>query len=306
MRINVFLFLNSISICRMACGQDAPVAVSDSQSLAALHEIGRGVPWSRIGSPPSQQAVASRAGRWRQESAAFNKAFSLLKQSWTVEAVESPGDLRSRVRQYEDLIRTVTDAGGYGNLVLADAARRLSLGLLGHYAVMHPTEYLAIGELLPDVRIRLLDCHATSDMIAAELGLAAPSGSWHLSEGKEELALIFGRDGSSFHSAFGSALLGTPSKLMGTRDVSALLYRLTESEMLARCGLPALVEFLKRGGTLANVLKSFNMVMADQGTKFAFPPFGEQRIYGDSIYMLVNAVRKENGNALPFRGLVGE
>src|SRR5262249_52289153 len=161
---------------------------------------------------------------------------------------------RFRVRQYEDLIRTVTDAGGYGNLVLSDTARRLSLaargnnrvgrvasaagararssddsdaghlrgaatklvpgaaatlwaariwpasfvarrrrwtridsssrlafgpnrgcaiprdyyhgllGLLSHYAVTHPSEYAAVGDMLADVRIRLLDCPATSDM----------------------------------------------------------------------------------------------------------------------------------------------
>lgn len=282
MRINVFLFLSSMLVCHVGFGQDAPSTVSDSQSLAALHEIGRGVPWSRVGSPPSQQVAASRTEHWRQESAAYNKAFSLLKQSWTVEAVESPSDLRFRVRQYEDLIRTVTEAGGYGNLVLADTARRLSLGLLSHYAVTHPSEYTAIGDLLADVRIRLLDCPATSDMIADELGLAPPSGSWHLSEKKEELTLIFGRDGSSFRSAGGSALLGllSPSKMMSKRDVSALLYRLTEAEMLARCILPALVEFLKRGGSPANVLESFATVMEDQGTRYAFPPLGERRIFG--------------------------
>jgi hypothetical protein len=297
-----------MSLCCLGFGQDAPVTIRDSQSLAALHQIGRGVPWSRIGSPPSQQAQASRAEQWRGESAAYNKALSLLKQSWTVEAVENPGDLRLQVRQYEDLIRTVTEAGGYGNLVLADTARRLNLGLLSHYAITHPSEYTAIGDLLADVRIRLLDCPATSDMIADEIGLAPPSGSWNLSEKKEELALIFGNDGSSFRTAGGSALLGllSPSKMMGKRDVSALLYRLIEDEMLARCILPALVEFLKRGGSLANVLESFNKVMEDQGTRFAFPPLGAPRIYGDNIQALVDVVRKLNGKALPFRALVGE
>ena len=308
MRINVFLFLSSMLLCHVGFGQDAPSAVSDSQSLAALHQIGRGLPWSRIGSPPSQQALASRAEQWRQESAAYNKAFSLLKQSWTGEAVDNPSDLRFRVRQYEDFIRTVTDAGGYGNLVLADSARRLSLGMISRYAVTHPSDYATIEDLLADVRIRLLDCPATSDMIADELGLAPPSGSWRLSERKEELTLIFGNYGSSFRSAGGSALLGllSPSKMMGKRDVSALLYRFVEDEMTARCILPALVEFLKRGGSLANVLESFNTMMEDQGTRFAFPPLGERRIFGDNIQALVNLVRKWNGKAMPFGALVGE
>src|SRR4051812_21542263 len=111
MRINAFLLLSTMLVCRMATGQDTPVVGSDSPSLAALHEIGRGVPWSRIGSPPAQQAIASRAGQWQRESAAYNMAFSILKQSWAAEAVESADDLRLRVRQYEDFIRTVTNVG---------------------------------------------------------------------------------------------------------------------------------------------------------------------------------------------------
>ena len=307
MKINVFLVLSSMLLCRVGFGQDAPSATSDSQSLTALHEIGRGVPWSRIGSPPSQQALASRAGQWRQESAAYARAFSLLKQSWTGEAVENPGDLRLQVRQYEALIRTVTDAGGYGNLVLADSARRLSLGIIGRYAVTHPSEYATIGDLLTDVRVHLLDCPATSEMIADELGLAAPSGSWHLSEKEEELGLVFRSDGSSFREAGGRSLLGalTPSTMMGKRDVSGLLSRLMESEMMARAILPAVVEFLKRGGSLAN-LESFNTVMEDQGTRFAFPPLGEQRIYSDNVRELVNGFRKWNGKRVPFGALVGE
>jgi hypothetical protein len=307
MRINVFLVLCSMLVCHVGFGQDPPSAVSDSQSLVALHEIGRGVPWSRIGSPPSQQALASRVEQWRQESAAYARAFSLLKQSWTGEAVDNPGDLRFRVRQYEDFIQNVTDVGGYGNVVLADSARRLSLGMIGRYAVTHPQEYATIGDLLAEVRVRLLDCPATSDMIADELRLAAPSGSWHLSEKQEELRLVFRSDGSDFHNAAGRSLLGvlTPSSMMGKRDVSGLLHRLTEDEMMARCILPAMVEFLKRGGSLAN-LESFNKVMQDQGTRFAFPPLGERRIFADNIQALVTVFRKWNGQAMPFRALVGE
>ena len=66
----------------------------------------------------------------------------------------------------------------------------------------------------------------------------------------------------------------SPSKMMGKRDVSALLFRLIEDEMLARCILPALVEFLKRGGSLAK-MESFNKLMEDQRTRYAFPPLGE-------------------------------
>jgi hypothetical protein len=306
MKISVFLALSTMMVCRLGLGQDA-LSASHSQSRTALHEIGRGVPWSRIGSPPSQQAMASRAGQWRQESAAYARAFSLLKQSWTGEMLDNTSDLRFLVRQYEDFIRTVTDAGGYGNLVLADSARRLTLGMIGRYAVTHPSEYAAIGDVLVDVRVRLLDCPATHHMIADELGLAVPSGSWHLSERQEELRLIFRNDGSDFHSAGGRSLLGslTPSTMMGKRDITGLLQRLMEDEMLARAILPALVEFLKRGGSLEK-LESFNTVMQDQGTRFAFPPLGERRIFGDNIQGLVNLFRKWDSKTVPFSALVGE
>ena len=74
----------------------------------------------------------------------------------------------------------------------------------------------------------------------------------------------------------------------------------------ARAILPALVEFLKRGGSLANVLESFDTVMEDQGTRFAFPPLGSPRIFGGNIRELVNGFRKGNGKTVTFRALVGE
>ena len=202
----IFLAGLSLVSCHPGVTQTAAVGTDSPPAAGTLHDIGRAIKWMRIGAPPSLERQATRAEEWQRESAAYKKAFSLLKQSWSVEAADNPSDLRFRVRQYEDLIKTVTDAGGYGNLVLADTARRLSLGLLSQYVVTHPSEYATVGDLLADLRIRLLDCPATSDMIADELGLAPPSGSWHLSEGKQDLVLIFGNDGSSFRTAGGSSL----------------------------------------------------------------------------------------------------
>jgi len=163
-----------------AC-QEPARATQDQARKMSISSMGRGASWPHIGAPPSPGSHASRAEQWRAESASFHEAFGVIKGSWTGEAVDTPSELRSKVGQYEDLIRTVTDSGGYGNVVLADTLRRLSSGLLGRYVTSHPSDYAVVGEILETNRIRLLDSPAVGGMLMEELELAPPSGKWHLS-----------------------------------------------------------------------------------------------------------------------------
>ena len=157
--------------CHSAGAQEPANSLSSSRPRATLYDIGRAIPWSHIGAPPPQGSPAARVEKWQREAAAYDQAFQVIKESWTGEAMENPDELRFRVGPYEDLIRTVTGSGGYGNLALADCLRRLSLSLLIRYAVTHPLEYEAVGDLLSKDRVRLLDCPATGDMVAEELKL---------------------------------------------------------------------------------------------------------------------------------------
>jgi hypothetical protein len=184
----------------IANAQEPPNSLT---SPLALYDIGRALTWSHIGSPPSQRNPAARAEEWRRESASYRKAFDIIRSSWTGEDAKKPDDLRFKVRQYEDLVRTATESGGYGNILLADCLRRLSLALPVRYGLAHPSEYAAVGNILEQERVRLLDCGAIGDMLMEELRLAPPSGGWHLAESREELDLIFRSDGSSLTNEAG-------------------------------------------------------------------------------------------------------
>jgi len=104
--------------------------------------------WPHIGSPPAEAGPSPRAAEWRQEAAKFAQSFEAIKQSWSGEEVLSAGDLQFRVQQYEDLVQTISGSRGYGNVLLADCLRRLSLTLLIEYALAHPSENEAIAEIL--------------------------------------------------------------------------------------------------------------------------------------------------------------
>jgi hypothetical protein len=296
-----FVFL----ICHAIEGQEP---VNDGRRPpTTLHEIGRVSPWSHIGSPPSQGSSVSRLAGWPAESASYHEAFDVIRRSWTGEVPTNSDNLRFMVAQYEDMIRITTESGGYGNLVLADSLRRLSLSLLLRYAVTHPSEYEAVGDILEKDRVRLLDCPATGEMVTEELNLAPPSGKWHLSENREDLDLIFRTNGSNVRNETGRTLFDppVPSKLIHQRDVNGLLHRLLTDDMFERVSLAALIEFLRRGGTLTD-LKSFDRVMRKQVERFRFPPLGIDRVWVDHVEALIEAVRKWEGkDIIPFSAIVG-
>src|ERR1043166_2692007 len=109
-----------------------------------LSGIGRASSWPHIGAPPSDRSPAARSKQWLQERAAFDRALEIARREWSGEPIKRIEDLRFQVIQYEDAIRTVTAAGGYGNLILADSFRRLDLALIARYLVMRPSEYAVI------------------------------------------------------------------------------------------------------------------------------------------------------------------
>jgi hypothetical protein len=309
----------SIRVLVFACLALQPFRCIDGQEPArtpisrpqgpSLSDIGGAMPWHHIGAPLSPESAAPRVAQWQAEVAYFREAFEAIRQTWTGEAVDSPGELRSKVGRYEDLVRTVTDSGGYGNLLLADTLRRLSVGLLVRYVMAHPSDYAVVGEILETNRVRLLDCAAVGNMLTEELKLAPPSGQWHLSESQKELELIFIADGSSLHEAGLGMLVGGPgpSSLIAKRDITALLSRLMATESTERMVLAGFLEFLKQGGTVAD-LGSFEHIMAKEKSRFQFPPLGvsDATIRVGYIAALLKAYQPWEGRAVPFSALVGE
>src|SRR5579862_5657260 len=116
--------------CAIAKGQGT-AGVQGGSRPATLYEIER--PWSYIGSPPRAGSAVGRVQDWARQSDRLNRTFETIKRSWTGQEIQNAEELRFRAAQYEDIIRMVTDAGGYGNLVLADSLRHMSLALLYRY-----------------------------------------------------------------------------------------------------------------------------------------------------------------------------
>jgi len=246
---------------------------------ATLTQINH-LPWPRIGSPPAEGGRPADASQWRQEAAAFGHAFEAIRGSWTGEEVMSIADLRGRVRQYEDLIATVTGSPGYGNALLADCLRRLSLTLMVEYALGHPAENDAIGELLRTDRVRLLDCDTVQGMLSEELKIDRPPGGWRIVESRQQFDSLFQGGGTTYGKEMRRVFWAVPgtSALINKRDVYALLIRIVETETLERVELSGLIEFRRLGGRLedldGNDVRPFLRVMEHDRRRFQFLPAG--------------------------------
>jgi hypothetical protein len=271
-----------------------------------LSDIGNRVPWHHIGAPPDAGSPTPRLKEWPVERADFNMAPALTEQSWTGEAPGTPGELRSKVWKYEDLLRAVTDSGGYGNLILGDTARRLSVALMARYIVAHPSDYAVVDDILRADRVRLLDCAAFAEMLESELKLAPPSGRWHLSENWDELTLVVATDGSTVHNLSRGmpSIRPGPSELATRRQITVLLSRIIYEEGLERATFAGLIEFLKRGGSLSD-LHSFDRIMGKDRGQFRYVPFGKDAVLNvDAIAAFQKIFGAEKG--IPFSQLVGK
>ncbi len=301
-RIIVVAMLTSAAA---ACGQDA--ANPSKPQANGIADIGHTSNWPHIGAPPPAGAPSSRLAAWRAESAAYSEAFDSIKRSWTGFAA-SPDDLRFKVQQYEDLIRTFTESGGYGNLILADIARRLSDALLSQWAVVHVQESGVARDLMEKDRVHLLDCRASGDMVTEESGVAPPPGGWRLSD-RAGVEVAFRASHSDLNNETDRMLLGgsTHPRLMTKRDVNGLIYMLIAEEVTDRMSLPTLLEFERLGGDPAN-MSNWVSVMRNQQHTFPFPLLGEQGglAAGAHVAALIQRARAWEGRQVPFSAIVPE
>jgi hypothetical protein len=199
-----------------------------------LDDISHRGSWPHIGSPPGENVETPRRQAWPVERGAFYSALGALRLAWTGKIPGAFDELRFQVNQYEDFVLTVTSSGGYGNLVLADSGRRLSLLVTSYFAVLHPSDRPEIAQLLGGRRVRLLECPATIDMIRQELNIAPPPGGWRISERRADLESILRSNGSTVAKEAGRLLISPPGpeKLLAKRDVNLLLMRLAYDEEL--------------------------------------------------------------------------
>jgi hypothetical protein len=235
-----------------------------------------------------------------------------LKRSWTGEAPANPSDLRLRVGEYEDLLKIAMSSGGYGNLVLADCLRRLSITLLSDYLLARPAEHSVVAGILAARRVRLLDASALREMLTEELNLQPLDGQWRLSEKKGDLEEVFGASGSTYRDAIGRMLLGRPtvSSMMTRRDINGLLIRLMEDESAERVSLAGFAEFLNQGGRFEDIrlddVRPFLQVMEKERRRFQFPPMGINMLRVEQLDLMLRSFQARGGKAAPFAAVIGQ
>lgn len=189
----------------------------------------------------------------------------------------SIGDLQFKVRQYEDLIGTIGQSSGYGNVLLLDCLRRLSLTMMLEYAVGHPSENEALAAMRKG-RTRLLDSPAVAAMLVEELNMSPPGGSWHLSENRQQIDFVFQSKASDFGAQSSRLLFGLSktADLMRSRDVYGVLLRLIEVDAVECAHLPGFLQFRTLGGRMEDALKvaRYDPPMESAMLKFRFAPLG--------------------------------
>jgi hypothetical protein len=218
-------------------------------------------------------APAARTDAWRRETAAYTQGLAALRQSWTSFAT-SASDLEFKVKQYEDLIQTLTESGGYGNLILASFARKLSDALLIEWAVAHPQENQVARTIMDKSRVHLLQGRAVGEMVTEESGVTAPRGAWHLAD-REGLEAVLSASASDLSKETGRLIFSGsgPSKLMTMRDLNAVIYLLIGDEVIDQMSLPTLLEYERLGGS-PDDLKPWETIMRKQERVYAFPLLG--------------------------------
>ncbi len=205
--------------------------------VMTVYDIGHAQHWPHIGAPPREGSDRERSLAWPSESLSFNRALDALRLGWHNEIPRTGDALRLEDRRYEDLVLTVTSAGGFGNLVLADTARRLDLYVLSAYAVLHPSEHATIADILAGRRVHLLSADAAGDMIGEELHMPPPRGRWRLSEG--DLDPLLRDNGSTLAQESKWMVLFPPGPAATSAfgSVNFLLYRLAmDDQTLIGCG----------------------------------------------------------------------
>jgi hypothetical protein len=299
-----FARASTLTILLASCATSQESQTAPDRQPRSLYDIGHAPNWPHIGSAPTKDSPPSRIQAWPDERKSFDEALGTLKRSWSGEIPTTAGELKFQVNQYEDVVRTATSAGGYGNLILADTARRLDLALLSYYVILHSQDHAAVAEILNDHRVRLLDCAATADMIAEELKISPPTGKWHLSEG-EDLERVLRSNGSSISREVGRTMMYPPGsgKLINQRDVNFLLIKLTYDEEEEVSTLASLMEALKRGGR-PEIPGSFQRVIDMNREGFPFAPTGVTWPW-PQVSALIDRAQKWDGKPISISLVVG-
>lgn len=159
----------------------------------------------------------------------------------------------SRVEMYAAIAGRWRGAHGYANYVLADTLDVLSILHLGRWLTEDPNQAQRCSTLLESLNLPLLTPTVFQEIYRAKLG-----DSIRLEAANDEQMLASmtrlgdARDGFPALAADSLTSMNTGA-LLNRADPAAFLLRLSNTDLLGRGALAQLIEFIQKGGRLADV-----------------------------------------------------
>lgn len=224
--------------------------------------------WPRVSSLQAMELVPK--DRHKSIKRSYDLAVKLFEKIVSFE--ENIGkidgtNIQSVINTYSNLSSGLRSKGGYVNILLADSVSRLALRHISIFLVQNTKEYQQAKLMLTQMNLPLFSktefigilieegVMSENDNIARQILEAQTLRSILESMGTDVMSILFVEGGVDMSTSF----------LLRHSDSALLLVRISETDGVAEVYLPGLVEFLKLGGTYADLdlrdIRKFKKIM---------------------------------------------
>lgn len=187
-------------------------------------------------------------------------------------------------------------AGGYTNVVLFDSMRRVALARLAGEAVNDARFATEAKSIMSLVTNSVLSDDAVRKVFSIDGSIGADEWRDVVFSGISYRPSVAGG-----HLPWAATQL-TSSYLLNNRNLPALLYRISETDMLAKCHTAALIIFLGNGGSLSdltpNDIRKFREIMGDSLKNFRDDYMGIKRISVSHLLLFLDSLATSAPNGL--------
>ncbi len=163
------------------------------------------------------------------------------------------------VYDYVTIGNAVSDGGGYVNYVMGDVFYRMSLSRLAFFLLENPTRYDEVERLWRKLKRPNFEISQLATILQEEIGIPRAESKLEsaLSKGllyktTEELIQQH-RKPILIESKEDMKNIFSTSYLLENENVSLLLWRMGETDLMLESLIPGLIEFLRRGGEIDNL-----------------------------------------------------
>lgn len=196
-----------------------------------------------------------------------------------------------QIETYRKLRTILEVSGGYVNCVLVDSIDRLAVSRICGFVVKHPdrwadAERMRTALQTPRFMERNLASLLQEEMATNLVGKTVAEEEYlHVyleALGTDERTIMLSPKQETIHAG----------NLIENRDLSQLVWRMAQVEVLAHVRLPALIEFLKRGGQFNEIrsgdMRRFKEVMAESRDQFKSALLHVRKIYPSDLAALLD------------------